>query len=188
MSATPDISSTNQPSSTSPIASPSGQAKVGIIMGSQSDWATMSAAAQLLADFDIAFECEVVSAHRTPDRLFDYAKSAKDQGLQVIIAGAGGAAHLPGMCASQTPLPVLGVPVKSSMLSGWDSLLSIVQMPKGVAVGTLAIGTAGAYNAALLAIQILALHDAAIASKLHHLRQTQTETILASPTPGIVNE
>ncbi|WP_367106525.1 5-(carboxyamino)imidazole ribonucleotide mutase [uncultured Psychrobacter sp.] len=188
MSATPDISSTNQPSSTSPIASPSGQAKVGIIMGSQSDWATMSAAAQLLADFDIAFECEVVSAHRTPDRLFDYAKSAKDQGLQVIIAGAGGAAHLPGMCASQTPLPVLGVPVKSSMLSGWDSLLSIVQMPKGVAVGTLAIGTAGAYNAALLAIQILALHDAAIASKLHHLRQTQTETILASPTPGIINE
>ena len=171
----------------SPISSPAGQPKVGIIMGSQSDWATMSAAAQLLADFDIAFDCEVVSAHRTPDRLFDYAKSAKDNGLQVIIAGAGGAAHLPGMCASQTPLPVFGVPVKSSMLSGWDSLLSIVQMPKGVAVGTLAIGSAGAYNAALLAIQVLALHDETIAAKLDNLRQTQTDTILASPTPGIIN-
>ena len=177
-------SSVDQPS---PIISPIGQPKVGIIMGSQSDWATMSAAAQLLADFDIAFACEVVSAHRTPDRLFDYAKSAKDNGLQVIIAGAGGAAHLPGMCASQTPLPVLGVPVKSSMLSGWDSLLSIVQMPKGIAVGTLAIGTAGAYNAALLAIQILALHDENLASKLYDLRHNQTQTILASPTPGIIN-
>lgn len=174
----------DQPSA---IASPAGQPTVGIIMGSQSDWATMSAAAQLLADFDIAFACEVVSAHRTPDRLFDYAKTAKDNGLQVIIAGAGGAAHLPGMCASQTPLPVLGVPVQSSMLSGWDSLLSIVQMPKGIAVGTLAIGTAGAYNAALLAIQILALHDDSLASKLQDLRHNQTQTILASPTPGIVN-
>lgn len=172
---------------TDPITSPIGLAKVGIIMGSQSDWATMSAAAQLLADFDIAFECEVVSAHRTPDRLFDYAKGAKDKGLQVIIAGAGGAAHLPGMCASQTPLPVLGVPVKSSMLSGWDSLLSIVQMPKGVAVGTLAIGSAGAYNAALLAIQILALQDNLIATKIDNLRQSQTQTILASPTPGVIN-
>ena len=171
----------------SPIASPAGQPKVGIIMGSQSDWATMSAAAQLLADFDIAFDCEVVSAHRTPDRLFDYAKSAKDNGLQVIIAGAGGAAHLPGMCASKTPLPVFGVPVKSSMLSGWDSLLSIVQMPKGVAVGTLAIGSAGAYNAALLAIQVLALNDENIAAKLDNLRQMQTDTILSSPTPGIIN-
>lgn len=171
-----------------PIPSPAGQPKVGIIMGSQSDWATMSAAAQLLADFDIAFDCEVVSAHRTPDRLFDYAKSAKDKGLQVIIAGAGGAAHLPGMCASQTPLPVFGVPVKSSMLSGWDSLLSIVQMPKGVAVGTLAIGTAGAYNAALLAIQVLALHDESIAARLDILRQSQTDTILASPIPGMVNQ
>nr|WP_317200757.1 5-(carboxyamino)imidazole ribonucleotide mutase [uncultured Psychrobacter sp.] len=170
------------------IASPAGQPKVGIIMGSQSDWPTMSAAAQLLADFGIAFECEVVSAHRTPDRLFDYAKGAKDNGLQVIIAGAGGAAHLPGMCASQTPLPVFGVPVKSSILSGWDSLLSIVQMPKGVAVGTLAIGSAGAYNAALLAIQVLALHDELIAHKLQHLRQTQTDTILASPIPGIINQ
>lgn len=176
---------TSQPN---PITSPVGPAKVGIIMGSQSDWATMSAAAQLLADFDIAFECEVVSAHRTPDRLFDYAKGAKDSGLQVIIAGAGGAAHLPGMCASQTPLPVLGVPVKSSILSGWDSLLSIVQMPKGIAVGTLAIGSAGAYNAALLAIQILALQDNLLATKLHNLRKNQTDTILASPTPGIIND
>lgn len=170
-----------------PIPSPSGTAKVGIIMGSQSDWATMSAAAQLLADFGVAFTCEVVSAHRTPDKLFDFAKSAKDNGLQVIIAGAGGAAHLPGMCASQTELPVLGVPVKSSMLSGWDSLLSIVQMPKGVAVGTLAIGTAGAYNAALLAVQILALHDDKLASQLARFRQQQTNTILANPVPGEVN-
>ena len=171
----------------SPIASPAGQPKVGIIMGSQSDWATMSAAAQLLADFDIAFDCEVVSAHRTPDKLFDYAKSAKDKGLQVIIAGAGGAAHLPGMCASQTELPVLGVPVKSSTLSGWDSLLSIVQMPKGIAVGTLAIGTAGAYNAGLLAIQILALQDETLAKQFVEFRQKQTETVLASPTPGVIN-
>lgn len=170
-----------------PIPSPEGNPKVGIIMGSQSDWATMSLAAQLLADFGVAFECEVVSAHRTPDKLFDYAKSAKGNGLQVIIAGAGGAAHLPGMCASQTELPVLGVPVKSSTLSGWDSLLSIVQMPKGIAVGTLAIGTAGAYNAALFAIQILALHDEALAKQLVEFRQNQTDTILASPTPGIIN-
>lgn len=174
-------------SSPTPISSPAGPAKVGIIMGSQSDWATMSLAAQLLADFDIAFECEVVSAHRTPDKLFDYAKSAQDRGLQVIIAGAGGAAHLPGMCASQTSLPVLGVPVKSSTLSGWDSLLSIVQMPKGVAVGTLAIGSAGAFNAALLAIQILALQDSKLSKKLTIFRQDQTETVLANPTPGIVN-
>lgn len=170
-----------------PINSPNGTPKVGIIMGSQSDWATMSEAAKLLADFNIAFECEVVSAHRTPDKLFDYAKNAKDKGLQVIIAGAGGAAHLPGMCASQTPLPVLGVPVKSSTLSGWDSLLSIVQMPKGVAVGTLAIGTSGAFNAGLLAIQILALHDDALATQLDLFRQNQTNTVLASPTPGIIN-
>lgn len=170
-----------------PIESPEGTPKVGIIMGSQSDWATMSLGVQLLADFGVPFECEVVSAHRTPDKLFDYAKSAKDKGLQVIIAGAGGAAHLPGMCASQTELPVLGVPVKSSTLSGWDSLLSIVQMPKGIAVGTLAIGTAGAYNAGLLAIQILALQDPALAKKLVEFRQKQTDTILASPTPGIIN-
>ncbi|WP_114799872.1 5-(carboxyamino)imidazole ribonucleotide mutase [Moraxella canis] len=177
----------SHPTQPAPITSPAGTPKVGIIMGSQSDWATMSEAAQILADFGVAFECEVVSAHRTPDKLFDYAKAAKDKGLQVIIAGAGGAAHLPGMCASQTPLPVLGVPVKSSTLSGWDSLLSIVQMPKGVAVGTLAIGTAGAFNAGLLALQILALHDSRLAQRLDEFRTKQTETVLASPTPGIIN-
>lgn len=170
-----------------PIQSPDGAPKVGIIMGSQSDWDTMQHAAKLLADFGVAFECEVVSAHRTPDKLFDYAKTAKDRGLCVIIAGAGGAAHLPGMCASQTALPVLGVPVKSSMLSGWDSLLSIVQMPKGVAVGTLAIGTAGAYNAGLLAAQILAVSDADLAAKIDAFRQQQTETVLNSPIPGVIN-
>lgn len=175
------------PTQPAPITSPAGTPKVGIIMGSQSDWATMSEAAQILADFGVAFECEVVSAHRTPDKLFDYAKAAKDKGLQVIIAGAGGAAHLPGMCASQTPLPVLGVPVKSSILSGWDSLLSIVQMPKGVAVGTLAIGTAGAFNAGLLALQILALHDSRLVQLLDEFRTKQTDTVLASPTPGIIN-
>lgn len=177
----------SQASQPAPISSPEGKAKVGIIMGSQSDWATMHLAAQLLADFGVSFVCEVVSAHRTPDKLFDFAKSAKSKGLQVIIAGAGGAAHLPGMCASQTELPVLGVPVKSSTLSGWDSLLSIVQMPKGVAVGTLAIGTAGAYNAALLAIQILALHDSELADKLNDFRQKQTQGILANPIPGEIN-
>ncbi|OOR85465.1 5-(carboxyamino)imidazole ribonucleotide mutase [Moraxella canis] len=177
----------SHPTQPAPITSPAGTPKVGIIMGSQSDWATMSEAAQILADFGVAFECEVVSAHRTPDKLFDYAKAAKDKGLQIIIAGAGGAAHLPGMCASQTPLPVLGVPVKSSTLSGWDSLLSIVQMPKGVAVGTLAIGTAGAFNAGLLALQILALHDSRLAQLLDEFRTKQTDTVLASPTPGIIN-
>ncbi|OOR92471.1 5-(carboxyamino)imidazole ribonucleotide mutase [Moraxella caviae] len=177
------MTQTNQPA---PIASPAGAPKVGIIMGSQSDWATMSEAAQILADFGVPFVCEVVSAHRTPDKLFDFAKSAKANGLQIIIAGAGGAAHLPGMCASQTPLPVLGVPVKSSTLSGWDSLLSIVQMPKGVAVGTLAIGTAGAFNAGLLAIQMLALHDAQLAAQLDAFRAKQTDTVLANPTPGII--
>lgn len=177
------MSSSDQPA---PITSPVGTPKVGIIMGSQSDWATMREAAQILADFGVAFECEVVSAHRTPDKLFDYAKAAKGKGLQVIIAGAGGAAHLPGMCASQTALPVLGVPVKSSTLSGWDSLLSIVQMPKGVAVGTLAIGTAGAFNAGLLAIQILALHDENLATQLDAFRTKQTQTVLANPIPGII--
>lgn len=178
------MSSSDQPA---PITSPAGTPKVGIIMGSQSDWATMCEAAQILADFGVAFECEVVSAHRTPDKLFDYAKAAKGKGLQVIIAGAGGAAHLPGMCASQTALPVLGVPVKSSTLSGWDSLLSIVQMPKGVAVGTLAIGTAGAFNAGLLAIQILALHDENLAAQLDAFRTKQTQTVLANPIPGIIS-
>ena len=170
-----------------PITSPDGTPKVGIIMGSQSDWETMSQTAQVLADFGIPFECEVVSAHRTPDKLFDYAKSAKSRGLSVIIAGAGGAAHLPGMCASQTDLPVLGVPVKSSTLSGWDSLLSIVQMPKGVAVGTLAIGTAGAFNAGLLATQILAINDADLANKVSAFRTKQTQSVLDNPIPGIIN-
>ncbi|WP_066802288.1 5-(carboxyamino)imidazole ribonucleotide mutase [Moraxella oblonga] len=170
-----------------PISSPDGTPKVGIIMGSQSDWETMSQTAQVLADFGIPFECEVVSAHRTPDKLFDYAKSAKSRGLSVIIAGAGGAAHLPGMCASQTDLPVLGVPVKSSTLSGWDSLLSIVQMPKGVAVGTLAIGTAGAFNAGLLATQILAINDETLAQKVGEFRAKQTQSVLDNPIPGIIN-
>ena len=170
-----------------PIVSPEGQAKVGIIMGSQSDWETMQHAAQVLSEFGVAFECEVVSAHRTPDRLFEYAKTAKQRGLNIIIAGAGGAAHLPGMCASQTDLPVLGVPVKSSILSGWDSLLSIVQMPKGVAVGTLAIGTAGAYNAGLLAAQILAIGDENLAKKVSEFRAKQTQSILDNPIPGVMN-
>ena len=164
------------------------QPLVGIIMGSQSDWATLEHTANMLQQLNVPFEAEVVSAHRTPDRLFEYAETARERGIQVIIAGAGGAAHLPGMCAAKTDLPVLGVPVKSSILNGVDSLLSIVQMPKGVAVGTLAIGTAGAYNAALLAIQVLALHDESLATKLDNMRQAQTETILASPTPGIINQ
>ncbi len=169
------------------ITSPDGSPKVGIIMGSQSDWETMQHAAQVLKDFGVPFECEVVSAHRTPDKLFDYAKSAKSRGLSIIIAGAGGAAHLPGMCASQTDLPVLGVPVKSSTLSGWDSLLSIVQMPKGVAVGTLAIGTAGAFNAGLLAVQILAINDTVLSQKVSEFRANQTQSILDNPTPGVMN-
>ena len=169
-----------------PIPSPQGQAKVGIIMGSQPDWETMQNAAQMLAEFGVPVECEGVAAHRTPDRLFDEAKTAKARGLSVIIAGAGGAAHLPGMCASQTDLPVLGVPVKSSILSGWDSLLSIVQMPKGVAVGTLAIGAAGAANAGLLAAQILAIGDSTLAQKISDFRAKQTQTILDNPTPGLM--
>lgn len=160
------------------------QPKVGVIMGSQSDWETMQHAASLLDEFGIAYECEVVSAHRTPDKLFDYAKTAQARGLSVIIAGAGGAAHLAGMCASQTCLPVLGVPVKSATLSGWDSLLSIVQMPKGVAVGTLAIGTAGAFNAALLAAQILALTDPILSQKIQDFRHDQSAKVLANPIPG----
>lgn len=158
-------------------------AQIGIIMGSQSDWATMQHTSQLLEHFGVAFECQIVSAHRTPDRLFDYAKSAKSRGLKVIIAGAGGAAHLAGMCASQTDLPVLGVPIKSSILNGVDSLLSIVQMPKGVAVGTLAIGDAGAYNAALLAVQILAAFDDELSQKVQAFRATQTQKILDNSVP-----
>jgi 5-(carboxyamino)imidazole ribonucleotide mutase len=153
---------------------------VAIIMGSTSDWETMKNAADILTDFDVAHECKVVSAHRTPDLLFEFAKSAESRSIEVIIAGAGGAAHLPGMCASQTILPVLGVPVQSKSLSGMDSLLSIVQMPFGVPVGTLAIGTAGAKNAALLAISILANSRPELREKLREFRQNQTQTVLES--------
>ena len=157
------------------------RAQVGVIMGSQSDWETMRHAAETLTALGIRFETRIVSAHRTPDRLVAYAKGAKGRGLQVIIAGAGGAAHLPGMAAAMTPLPVLGVPVESHALKGMDSLLSIVQMPGGIPVGTLAIGKAGAINAALLAGSILALQDAAIADALDHWRQRQTEAVADEP-------
>ncbi len=158
---------------------------VGIIMGSQSDWSTMEHAANTLRDLGVSFEAEVVSAHRTPDKLFSYAEAAAGRGIQVIIAGAGGAAHLPGMCAAKTVLPVLGVPVQSQALNGLDSLLSIVQMPGGVPVGTMAIGKAGAINAALLATQILALHDAKLLSAINAFRERQTDTVLANPIPGV---
>ena len=150
---------------------------VGIIMGSRSDWATMSHAAETLEALGVAHECKVVSAHRTPDRLYDYAKTAKRRGLKVIIAGAGGAAHLPGMTASMTALPVLGVPVESQALSGMDSLLSIVQMPAGIPVGTLAIGRAGAVNAALLAASILANDNAKLARALARWRKRQSARV-----------
>lgn len=155
---------------------------VGIIMGSQSDWETMQHAAQTLDRLGIVYETRVVSAHRTPQRLFDYATSAKSRGLKVIIAGAGGAAHLPGMAAALTPLPVLGVPVQSRMLAGVDSLLSIVQMPAGVPVATFAIGQGGAVNAALYAAAILALSDTAVAAALDRWRQTQTDAVVERPT------
>lgn len=158
--------------------------QVGVIMGSQSDWATLEHTAQMLTQLGVAFEAEVVSAHRTPDRLFEYAAQARSRGIQVIIAGAGGAAHLPGMCAAKTDLPVLGVPVQSSILNGVDSLLSIVQMPAGIAVGTLAIGKAGAINAALLAAQIIGLKDTRIAAALAEFRQQQTDKVRAQPIPG----
>lgn len=151
--------------------------KVGIIMGSQSDWPVMKQAAQILEDLGVAYETRIVSAHRTPDRLVSYAKSAKARDLQVIIAGAGGAAHLPGMTASMTPLPVLGVPVQSKTLSGLDSLLSIVQMPRGIPVGTLAIGDAGAVNAGLMAASIVALQDNSIAANLDAYRAKQTDSV-----------
>jgi 5-(carboxyamino)imidazole ribonucleotide mutase len=151
---------------------------VSIIMGSTSDWETMRHASDVLNDFGVAHETKVVSAHRTPDLLFEFAKTAEARGLEVIIAGAGGAAHLPGMTASQTVLPVLGVPVESKALSGIDSLLSIVQMPAGIPVGTLAIGAAGAKNAALLALSILANARPELREKLHRFRERQTETVL----------
>ncbi len=154
------------------------QPLVGIIMGSRSDWPTMEEAANILDELGIPYEKEIVSAHRTPDKLYSYAKGAADRGLKVIIAGAGGAAHLPGMAASKTHLPVLGVPVKSSSLSGMDSLLSIVQMPRGIPVGTLSIGAAGATNAAILAARILALQDPAIGEKLEARRAANEAQVL----------
>ena len=157
------------------------RAEIGIIMGSQSDWATMKNAADTLAGLGIPHETRIVSAHRTPDRLAAYAGSAAQRGLKVIIAGAGGAAHLPGMCAAWTQLPVLGVPVESHALSGMDSLLSIVQMPAGIPVGTLAIGRAGAVNAALLAASILALADTDLAARLAAYRAAQTESVAETP-------
>ena len=158
--------------------------KVGIIMGSKSDWPTMRLAAEMLEQFGIPYETKVVSAHRTPQLLADYATSAKERGIKVIIAGAGGAAHLPGMAAAFTSVPVLGVPVQSRALKGMDSLLSIVQMPKGIAVGTLAIGEAGAANAGILAAQILGTHDESIMQKVETFRSEQTETVLANPNPA----
>jgi 5-(carboxyamino)imidazole ribonucleotide mutase len=157
--------------------------RVGIIMGSRSDWDTMKHAADTLGELGVPYEVRVVSAHRTPDLLFEYAEEAEGRGIWVIIAGAGGAAHLPGMTAAKTRLPVLGVPVQSKALSGLDSLLSIVQMPKGIPVGTLAIGEAGAVNAALLAAAIVGLHDPAVAGKLDAYRAAQTERVLEERLP-----
>ncbi len=159
-----------------------GKPIVAIVMGSQSDWPTMRNAAETLDRLGVAHEARIVSAHRTPERLFAFAKGAKGEGFRVIVAGAGGAAHLPGMIASLTPLPVFGVPVESKALSGQDSLLSIVQMPAGIAVGTLAIGRAGAVNAALLAAQVLALSDEALAARIDAWRAEQTESVAERPT------
>lgn len=159
------------------MAAAASPADVAIVMGSRSDWPTMKKAAGLLRDLGVNYEAQVVSAHRTPERLVEFAKGARDRGIKVIIAGAGGAAHLPGMIASMTTLPVLGVPVKSKALSGQDSLLSIVQMPAGVPVGTLAIGEAGATNAGLLAASILSLSDDGVAGRLAHWRQAQTDSV-----------
>ena len=156
---------------------------VGIIMGSRSDWDTMQNASETLEELGVSHEVRVVSAHRTPDLLFEYAEKAVERGLKVIIAGAGGAAHLPGMTAAKTRLPVLGVPVQSKALSGQDSLLSIVQMPAGIPVGTMAIGKAGATNAALLAAAIVANDDADVAAALDRFRQAQTDRVLANPDP-----
>jgi 5-(carboxyamino)imidazole ribonucleotide mutase len=158
-----------------------GKAVVGIIMGSQSDWPTLKKAADILDELQVPFETRIVSAHRTPERLYEYAKSAKSRGLKVIIAGAGGAAHLPGMTASLTPLPVLGVPIATTALGGQDSLYSIVQMPAGVPVGTLAIGEAGATNAGLLAAQILALADAPLLQRLEAHRAARTAKVAVEP-------
>lgn len=158
--------------------------RVGVVMGSQSDWDTMRNAARVLADFGVPYEARVVSAHRTPDVLFEYAEQAADRGLACIIAGAGGAAHLPGMLAAKTRIPVLGVPVQSRALNGLDSLLSIVQMPKGVPVATFAIGEAGAANAALYAVAMLALHDPDLAARLDAFRAQQSAAVKAVELPG----
>ena len=158
--------------------------QVGIIMGSKSDWPTMKHAADMLELLNVPFETKVVSAHRTPHLLAEYAESAKERGIKVIVAGAGGAAHLPGMAAAFTSLPVLGVPVQSKALNGQDSLLSIVQMPKGIAVGTLAIGNAGAANAGLLAAQIIGTHDEKVMAAIELFRKEQTQTILDNPNPA----
>jgi len=158
-------------------------ALVGVIMGSKSDWPTMQYAVEMLETFNVPYEVKVVSAHRTPDLMFEYAETAESRGLKVIIAGAGGAAHLPGMVAAKTVVPVLGVPVKSRALSGRDSLLSIVQMPGGVPVGTLAIGDAGAKNAGILASQIVGNELPEVRAAVNEFRKTQTETVLANPDP-----
>ncbi len=157
--------------------------RVSVVMGSRSDWETMQHAGDVLTELGVAHEVRVVSAHRTPDLLFSYAEQAAERGIQVIIAGAGGAAHLPGMLAAKTRLPVFGVPVQSKALNGMDSLLSIVQMPAGVPVGTLAIGRAGAVNAGLLAAAVLALHDHALSEALDHWRMRQTQAVLEQPDP-----
>lgn len=159
------------------------RAEVGIIMGSQSDWPTMKQAAAVLDELAVPYETKIVSAHRTPDRLVAYARSAAERGLKVVIAGAGGAAHLPGMTAAMTPLPVLGVPIPTRSLGGLDSLYSIVQMPGGIPVGTLAIGEAGAINAGLLAAQILALADTALAARVAAYRERQTASVAEDPKP-----
>lgn len=159
------------------------QKRVAIVMGSQSDWETMKNATDILDELEVSYHVEIVSAHRTPDKLFSFAESAKNNGYEVIIAGAGGAAHLPGMIAAKTLVPVLGVPVFSSSLSGVDSLYSIVQMPKGIPVGTLAIGKAGAANAGLLAAQILSNHDSELYQRLVRFRTAQTELVLNNPDP-----
>ena len=158
-------------------------AQVAVVMGSKSDWATMQEATQILDELKVPYHVEIVSAHRTPDKLFEFAENTQKNGYKVIIAGAGGAAHLPGMIAAKTLVPVLGVPVKSSMLSGVDSLYSIVQMPKGIPVGTLAIGPAGAANAGLLAAQILAGWDAELFLRLQSFRESQTHAVLDNPDP-----
>lgn len=159
--------------------------KVAVVMGSKSDWDTMQAAVEILQKLGVEYHTEVVSAHRTPQKLAAFAEEAVSSGFSVIVAGAGGAAHLPGMIAAHTRLPVLGVPVQSKALNGMDSLLSIVQMPKGIAVGTLAIGTAGAFNAGLLACQILALNDPELAARIEDFRYTQTQAVLDNPDPSV---